>query len=299
MIYEEKNELEELIESINNNELFRINREENPVLYSTLVRKLADKIAKYYSKILDAEKFKKYGADIIFVLYDCIMYYDKEKGVPFLNYFNSIFAKKRKIIVAKESADKARGGIKLSSKDNELLIALIKYARSKNCDINDLSVRKTFAEIHGIPLKEVDRLIAINEDAVAVNSSVSGKDGEEVDIFDFVKASKSAEDEVYDKLALRNFALKAEKAFRGLQDRKNTKRLISMLLTAKFVQELQEINIIKSVLSGLSFVSREILAYFVKHGEPPMNKMIAKACGVSEQSASRTFRNFVSKIEKD
>ena len=75
------------------------------------------------------------------------------------------------------------------------------------------------------------------------------------------------------------------------------KRLLSMLLTVEVVKAFNEdIDKAKEILCDKEFYNEEVFDYYTNNGELLTAKQIGVICGVSEQSLSRTYKNFKEKL---
>ena len=89
---------------------------------------------------------------------------------------------------------------------------------------------------------------------------------------------------------------KINDVFTTVQDRQ--KRLLSMLLTVEIIKACDEdLDKAKNVLTGKELFNEEVFDYYKKHGELPTAKQIGEILGVSEQSLSRTYKNFKEKLK--
>ena len=146
-------------------------------------------------------------------------------------------------------------------------------------------------------LSRLQELLRINDDAVAVSSTVTNDDGDEVELFDLQSShEKNAEDKMADESAFITLVERIDDVFTTVQDRQ--KKFLSMLLTVKIIKACDEdLDKAKNVLTGKELFNKEVFDYYKKHGELPTAKQIGLLCGVSEQSLSRTYKNFKEKLK--
>ena len=99
-----------------------------------------------------------------------------------------------------------------------------------------------------------------------------------------------------DESAFVSLVEKINGVFNTVQDRQ--KKLLSMLLTVEIIKACDEdLDKAKNVLTGKELFNEEVFDYYEKHGELPTAKQIGGICGVSEQSLSRTYKNFKEKLK--
>ena len=143
----------------------------------------------------------------------------------------------------------------------------------------------------------MQELLRINDDAVAVSSTVTNDDGEEIELFDLQAShEKNVEDKLADESSFIALVERIDGVFTTVQDRQ--KKLLSMLLTAEIIKACDEdLDKAKNVLTGKELFNEEVLDYYKKHGELPTAKQIGKILGVSEQSLCRSYKNFKEKLK--
>lgn len=288
---------EELENLINNNPLFGIDREDNRKLYETQRTKFFETLVKYYQAYIYPNRhLEDYGYTLIETAAECLKYYDNTKG-EFLHLFNN--ALKRELIKAKAKAvsDKYRQGIHIPTEDEQRIRKIVALAKRKNLDIYDSEVQAKIGVALGISPDEVAELIKINDNAVAVPSTVTNDDGDEVELFDLqVDKSGSAEEKVVAKERLEEQIAQIDTVFQTVQDRQ--KRVLSLVLTAKILEEFSnDVKGTSKLLAYYGFFNAEIIDWYDNYGDIPTQRQIAQTCGVSEQSLSRTYKNFVEKLK--
>ena len=285
---------EEYENLINNSPLFEIDKESSPALYKSEERKFIDNLYLYYSNYV----YRKDLDGLVFMrtAKECIKYYAKEKG-EFLHLFNSSMKRDLHIAKAKEIIEEKRQGIRVSNEDDKLIRKIIALANSKGLDIYDLTVQQKISRALNIELSRLQELLRINDDAVAVSSTVTNEDGDEVELFDLQSShEKTAEDKLADESAFITLVERIDDVFITVQDRQ--KKLLSMLLTVEIIKACNEdLDKAKNILTGKELFDEEVFDYYEKHGELPTAKQIGEILGVSEQSLSRTYKNFKEKLK--
>lgn len=288
---------EEYENLINNSPLFEIDKESSPALYKSERYNFLTLLTDYYRLYIYPKKpLDSYSMTLMETAMECIKYYDKDKGA-FLHLFNSSMKRDLHITKAKEIIEEKRQGIRVSNEDDKLIRKIIALANSKGLDIYDLTVQQKISKALNLELSRLQELLRINDDAVAVSSTVTNEDGDEVELFDLQSShEKTAEDKMADESAFITLVEKINDVFTTVQDRQ--KRLLSMLLTVEIIKACDEdLNKAKNVLTGKELFNEEVLDYYKKHGELPTAKQIGVICGVSEQSLSRTYKNFKEKLK--
>ena len=284
---------EEYERMINDSPLFEMDKEKDIALYKRERYNLLCLITDYYRlHIYKYKKLEDYSLTLMETADECIRYYRREKG-DFINLLNHNMKRNFGIAKAKEAADKYRQGITLGEENEKTIRTMVAYAKSKNLDLNDISIRHKIATALKIPVESIKDLLAMNENATVQSSTVKNDDGEEVELFDL----RQDPSDTPDKKAIAGAALTEwlddiETAFNSAQNRQ--KPLLSMLLTAKLLDEFGKIGI----LSGRTFYDESVSEFYEQSGRVLTSRQIAEKFGVSEQSASRTYKNFIAKIKR-
>ncbi len=287
---------EEYENLINNSPLFEIDKESSPALYKTERYNFLTILTDYYRLYIYPNKpLDSYSMTLIETAIECIKYYNKSKG-EFLHLFNSSMKRDLHIAKAKEIIEEKRQGIRISNEDDKLIRKIIAFANSKGLDIYDIAVQEKISMALGVALSRLQELLRINDDAVAVSSTVTNEDGDEIELFDLQAShEKTAEDKMAEESAFVALVERIDNVFSSVQERQ--KKLLSMLLTVEVIKACDEdVDKARQVLEDKELFNAEIFDYFVKNGELPTAKQIGVLCEVSEQSLSRTYRNFKEKL---
>lgn len=189
---------------------------------------------------------------------ECIKYYDKNKG-EFLHLFNSSMKRDLHIAKAKEIIEEKRQGIRVSNEDDKLIRKIIALANSKGLDIYDITVQQKISKVLNMELSRLQELLRINDDAVAVSSTVTNDDGDEVELFDLQSShEKTAEAKLADESAFITLVERIDDVFTTVQDRQ--KKFLSMLLTVKIIKACDEdLDKAKNVLTGKNYLIKKCL----------------------------------------
>lgn len=288
---------EEFENIINNSPLFAIDKEGSPALYKTERYNFLTLLTEYYQTYIYPKKpLEDYSLTLMETATECIKYYDKDKG-EFLHLFNSALKRDLHIAKAKEIVEEKRQGIRVASEDDKLIRKIMALANSKGLDIYNSIVQEKLAKVVNIDLDKLKELIRINDDAVAVASTVTNDDGDEIELFDLqASKEKTAEENMIEESAVISLIEEIEYVFSEVQERQ--KRLLSMLLTVEIIKAFNEdVDKAKELLCDKKIFNQEVFDYYEKNGELPTAKQIGVICGVSEQSLSRTYKNFKEKLK--
>ena len=277
-------------ELIRNSILFELN--EDDVNYNSERYKLCNNIAEYYNIYIYKERFCDMGEVFMDTFNTCVVKYNKESG-EFLNYFSSAFKQNYQKSKIKEEIANYRMGISVPEKKERLANHIIKYAQSKDLDINDLACREQLAEVFKIDIGTINACLSIRNINV-VNNVQYNSGGEEYDLFDTIVEETRDDTEELSEVLLKA----ADKCFNNLQDRQ--KKLISLFFTRECFIALSGYYDAKEAhykLNKYSFYNVEIVKVLINIQRVPTQKELAKYCGVSEQSASRSYASFKQKIK--
>jgi DNA-directed RNA polymerase specialized sigma subunit len=288
---------EEFENLINNSPLFAIDKEGSPALYKTERYNFLTLLTEYYQTYIYPKKpLEDYSLTLMETAAECIKYYDKDKG-EFLHLFNSALKRDLHIAKAKEIVEEKRQGIRLASEDDKLIRKIMALANSKGLDIYNSIVQEKLAKGLNIEIDKLKELIRINDDAIAVASTVTNEDGDEIELYDLqASKEKTAEENMIEESAVISLIEEIEDVFSEVQDRQ--KRLLSMLLTVEIIKAFNEdVDKVKKLLCNKGIFNQEVFDYYEKNGELPTAKQIGKILGVSEQSLSRTYKNFKEKLK--
>ncbi len=287
---------EEFENLINNSPLFDVDKDASLAQYKVERYTFLTLLTDYYRLYIFKNKpLDSYSLTLMETAMECIKYYNKNKG-EFLHLFNSSLKRDLAIANAKELIDERRKGIKLSTSNDELIRKIMKYATSKNLDVYDDDVQCKVAELLNISLEKVKELIFVNNDAVGVSSLSTNEDGDEIELYDMVVSNDLTPEE---KLIAENSIIELvndiENTFIEIQERQ--KKIISLLLTVEVIIAFDyDIKKTVKILNGKKLFNYSVVRYYEKNGELPTARQIASICGVSEQSLSRTYKNFKEKL---
>jgi hypothetical protein len=288
-----RDELENLI---NGSPLFSIDRVADGELFAVEERRFLNDLAELMS--ITRKDFAEVGFEIIQTAKACIKAYKADGGV-FLHYFNVALKKTLFIAGAKEMARNSRGGMTIDEKTEQTIRQIIKHAKISGKDVHDQEFQSKVAAALDLPLSVIAEAIAVN-DGMAVrsgNDSVTGKDGDGTELFDFVAATIDTPDgAIIGEEETRAIVEMLDAYFRTQQER--TKALLGKLLTARIIEVLEDFALIQRVLGGIAFVDAPMIEAYITLRTVPTARQIAEAHGVAEQSASRTLKSFIDKVRE-
>ena len=131
-----------------------------------------------------------------------------------------------------------RQGIRLSTYDEQMISKVLAFAKSKNLDIYDSAIQAKIGLALGIRAEELENLIQFNVNAIAVASTVTNDDGDEIELFD-LQADKdyTPEEAIVSRDGLQELVLQIDNVLQTVQERQ--KKLLSLLLTAEIVKAIE------------------------------------------------------------
>lgn len=281
---------------INGAKLFRIDRTKDSELWKTEARKLLLLTIEYYRDyILKKDTFENFGLELIEGIKQSIRAFSPEKGV-FLHYAN--VAIKRRISQKKlsDALDRQRRGLSVSEKDNQLIKKMLAYVRSKGYDINDAKTQERIAYQFHLSIEQVQICVAQSQITV-IDETISNSDGERSSIFDGIASNRpNAEQQMEQNENQLEIIRRVDAVFQTCQERQ--KSLLSYLLTARLIPEMDLNEYILEQLERISFVDIELLKEYIASGKMPSARQIAIEFELTEQSASRTLKTFFEKVPR-
>ena len=236
------------------------------------------------------------GGDVVLVAEQCVRRYREEKGT-FLHFFHYLFKRYRRQQRLAEEQQTVRGGIHLGKDIGQTIRAIRKYMQGKGiATINREQVRRIAAVIQK-PERVVWYAWKADEETRLVSNTVRDENGDETDLFVFL-ASKDETDR--DLVTYDGFHIlldRLEGVYESLQNRNGQRSLIAMWITASLLEEFSdELEDVMPCLVHRSFYRDEVRRIYWEKNRILTKAEMAQMCGVSPQSASRTFRQFREKL---
>ncbi len=240
-----------------------------------------------YLVSINSEVYRDLGEEIFNTANACIQSFQPEKG-EFLHYFNKAMEKSRKKALAVKMQETMRGGIAISKKEQDDLRDLMRYEKSMGKDVPHDEFCKLFAEMKGKDEQYVRQLMTLKTNVTVVSEFVTDDEGKEKRIIDSV-ASYDNEFNKMERLETvkESFAL-VDRVLARRQERQ--KPLLRKVLTS--VTALKVPKKWVSLYEKSDFFDREIYERCLQQNAPVSRKEIAAELGVSEQSLSRTYKEF-------
>lgn len=273
--------------------LFSLDRETQTIAYKREALKMVKYLYLYLISI-NADKYSEYGLEITQTAERCIKNYTKESG-DFLNYFNSAISKEYRKAFSNKRFSEQHGGVHIPEQERRIINKFIKLAETKGVyDLSDDVVNK-ISETTGIKWERIRECISLYQNSFVVEDTYTDDEGNESSIFDYIASDKLTEDSIIELDAAKELLEKVDEVFKKRQDRQ--KPLLSKLITAKISQQLQSDEKLLSIAKKKAFFDLDIFEMSIKRGTPPTAKEIGEKLGLSEQSISRTFKEFVKRLE--
>ena len=273
--------------------LFSLDRETQATAYKREALKMVKYLFLYLISI-NADKYSEYGLEITQTAERCIKNYNKDSG-DFLNYFNSAISKEYRKAFSQKRFSEQHGGVHIPEQEQRIINKFIKLAEVKGAyDLTDDIINK-ISEATGIKHERICECISLYQRSFVIEDAYTDEEGNESSIFDYIASDKLTEDSIIELDAAKELLEKVDEVFKKTQDRQNP--LLSKLITAKISQQLQSDEKLLSIAKKKAFFDLDIFEMSIKRGTPPTAKEIGEKLGLSEQSISRTFKEFVKRLE--
>lgn len=273
--------------------LFSLDRETQTIAYKREALKMVEYLYLYLTSG-NADKYSEYGLEITKTAKRCIKNYTKESG-DFLNYFNSAISKEYRKAFSNEHFSEQHGGVHIPGQDQRIINKFIKLAEAKGVyDLSDDVVNK-ISEATGIKHERICECISLYQNSFVVEDTYTDDEGNENSVFDYIASDKLTEDSIIELDTAKELLEKVDQVFQKRQERQ--KPLLSKLITAKISQQLQLDEKLLAIVNKMSFFDLDVFKTSIIQGSPPTAKDIGEKLGLSEQSVSRTFKEFIKKLE--
>ncbi len=303
------------VKLINNSPIFEIDKEMDYTAFETEGFKLIGILSIYYSLI--------YGDDIrndllIIKAKYAFNNYNPEKG-SFLNFYDNIFRKAMRSKMQEESVMNTRGGgthsnegssntrlsqrdkliekVKKAMKETMCVMGLDYEMRSKTYDPRmNPEVIKEVAKGLNITPGKVCELLVMDENSIAISSTIINEEGDEVELFDLqASREKTEEDRTVDEISFIERIEKMDNIFGALQVRE--KRLHSMIFTSWIIRFCDgDLEKAREFLSNKEYLNEEIFRFVEDNGECPNQKEVANFCGKKQEDISRVLGKIYKKL---
>jgi DNA-directed RNA polymerase specialized sigma subunit len=292
----------ELENAINGSPLFSIDRNIDKELFIAEEKRFLNDLARLMS--MTSNDFIDTGLEILQTAKACINGYKMNSGKPFLNYFRSSLKENLSRQKARTNDENARGGLKIGREMRRRIWnirQLTNLAEVRGEDIDAEEFPSKIANTLNISLEAVKEAI-IADDHTKILWVDAEKHDDKGKLLDTISDNSVVVEEEFSTIndKFRALILSVEETFRN-QKRANTDQgYLAKLLTKELLDIMKEkdIEIVKEIFAGVTFLDREVCDYYQKNGRTPKIQEIAKAAGKSPESASRTLKELRNKIQK-
>ena len=281
---------------INDSPLLDTDKERDADLYKTRRNQFLTWLYKY-CRIVYGECVSECGMEIMETAHESIEKYDRARG-NFLNFFNYLFKKRRKIRMAELREDDVRKGIRLSKDDRSNIRKIIKFAKDRQIPVDSPDFAEKCAIALGKDKKDILELIRINTNATTMSNSLKKTDGndEEIDIFNTGAFATDDRHDIEQKLDfdmdIDSLLDKISSIYNSLQNRADQRKLFAMWITGILIKAFGENMDIIVLVRGKEYFSAEVADYYLETGKVMEKQQIAAVVGVGPESASRNFTKF-------
>lgn len=288
-----KGQYENLINGAN---FFLIDRTKDSELWKTEARKLLVLTIEYYKEcVLRRETFENYGVELFESIKQGIRSFSPDKGV-FLHYVNVAIKRRIRQKKLSDALDRQRRGLSVSEKDNQLIKKMLAYVRSKGYDISDPKTQDRIAGQFHLSIEQV-RICVEQSQIRVIDETVSNSKGESSSVFDGIASNRpNAEEMIEENEKQLEIIRRVDAVFQICQERQ--KPLLSYLLTARLIPEMDLNEYVLEELETISFIDKQLLKEFIASGKMPPARQIATEFGLTEQSVSRTLKVFFEKVPR-
>lgn len=275
---------------IRNTILFSLDRESQPTAYRREALKLVENLYLYLLEI-NEERYREYGLEITETANSCIKNFDPGSG-DFLNYFNRSIATAYRKSFCREQIQAQHGGMHFPENDQRTIRKYIKYAES--CGVYGISSEliDQIVSATGMTRERVLECITNYYGSFAQSDVCSDDDGVIVSAFDLMASGEDIDKRILDDESAAVFLLHVDDVYSKRQHRQRP--LLSRLLTLKVSQQLQADEKLLVFAQDLSFFDKELYLEICSTREALTVRDICMRMGINEQSASRSYRVFLS-----
>lgn len=280
--------LQNIINLIDNSEIFNISKESNPTKYRILQYELIKNLYEY-AQLISSKRYHDMGLEIVETATDCLRSYNKSRGA-FTHYFLTALRNRVHKEEAIRDAFESRGGITLPPPKVQRQITSISQIATilgKECEAE--SVIEAAAKYLDISTDEVRKLVLLNAQWAVVHN-IETEDT--VGVLDLISDDFTLEDYVFEKTSLSEIFDSIEVCFN--QCRRSQQEVVSLLLTIRLLSCSQEII---QVALNKSFFDSTLYQNYIKTGHIPTARDISRKLSKNEASISRTFSLFGKKLK--
>lgn len=278
--------------AIKNTILFSMIQDRHSSAYKREERKLIENLYLYLVSI-NENKYKEYGLEITETAKKCIQNYNHENG-EFINYFNAAIARELKKAFVNNRIQESHVGIHIPENDLRIIKKYIRYSEcSGNFNLKPESIN-ALSEALSLPKDKILQCITDYNNSSTISDIQYNDDNEELSIFESFSSSDMTSDfDQSEKAAI--LLSRIDDVFKSRQERQ--KKMLSMIITAKISERLEIDNRLLSSARNTAFFNEEIYQEYCVNSRAKTAREIADELGISEQSLSRAYKNFVLLID--
>ena len=282
--------MEELKKDIENSEIFRMNREEDPEAYRKLAFTLVEKLYKYACAV-NRSRYEDMGLEVVETAQSCVKSYRPDAG-PFLNYFMRSLKRRTVKETAVRRETERRGGILFPETAQRQLFQLEAMARTMGRDMEDRAVLAAASASLEVSEERLRELLELNRRS-AVISGERREDGNPGPL-ESVPDSMALEEMVIGQQDGDELLKRMDESFQRC--REGQQRVLSMLLTARIAASAPELI---PRCRNAAFFDGVLYEECLRRGNVPTAKEIAGELGRKEESVSRTLSRFLKSLRAD
>lgn len=284
-MYYDKKKYEQLILG---SSLFSLDREAEYTAFKRESYRMVEYLYCYLLSINEKE-YEPYGCEITEVATRCISNFDAGKGV-FLHYFNAAWKQEYSHILGSQIEDTKFRGIRVTEEDRRAVRKYIKLAEQLGEQVDPKELNQKLSEAMGLPVDQIVELAKLSGINICGDSHAD-EEGQEQSLWDRIPGSQDIGVEIEAEEEIERILTRIEDAFCSLQKRQ--KSIVSDMITARICSFLTE-----SARGKFSFISEAVMEEWSRDGSVPAQQDIARKYGRNAASVSRTFKNFLEKIER-
>ena len=276
-----------IIELINNSEIFDLSKESNPSRYRILEYEFIENLYEY-AQFLSSDRYHDMGLEIVETAMNCLRSYDKNRGT-FTHYFSKSLSKRVNKEQAIRNAIETRGGIALPEKVQKQITDIQLIAGKMGKEPEDEAVIEAAASYLDVSTTQVRNLMLLNSQCVVIHDNGNEDTG---GVLDLISDDFMLEDSILERANIKEIFDAIEICF--LQCRRSQQEVVSKLLTTRILSSSPDV--IHAALNRV-FFNQALYEVFIKTNRIPTARDISSKLGKKEASTSRTFSTFGIKLK--
>lgn len=274
---------------IKDSQLFLIDRETEYSLYKRESYRMIENLYCYLMAI-NKYKYEPYGCEITEIATRCINNYECEKG-EFLHYFNAAWLQEYRRIRGKEAQDSRYRGVHVTETDYRDMRVYLRYLERAGVNADELFFDERLAELTGLSLERIRELAKIHDMSVS-GDVFADSDGEEYSLWDTVQGGDNPAEIIESQQTVEKLLNLVDRTYCTLQQRQRA--IVSDMITIRLCSYLLAVPV-----EQYSFISREVMDEYVRHGCVPTQRDIAAKYHRDETSISRTMNGFIKRLKQE